>query len=105
VAWSTSDRASRLPKGWAKIRRAAMDRDGWSCQWVRVDTGELCGAHASDCDHIIPGDDHSLTNLQALCSYHHRSKSSSEGRAAQDTDRAPGGRYSRLRAPQSHPGY
>jgi hypothetical protein len=82
-----------------------MDRDGWRCQWVRVDTGELCGAHATDCDHIVPGNDHSLANLQALCKYHHQRKSSGEGRAAQDPDRAPGGRLSRLRATQSHPGY
>lgn len=51
------------------------------CQWVRADTGNICGARANQVDHIQHGDDHSLTNLQALCAWHHNKKSASEGGA------------------------
>jgi len=38
---------------------------------------------ATDADHIIPGDDHSLSNLQGLCRQHHLIKTGREVQAAQ----------------------
>ncbi|MEU7570315.1 hypothetical protein [Micromonospora sp. NPDC049240] len=37
---------------------------------------------AVDVDHIIPGNDHSRSNLRALCEWHHDKKSGAEGAAA-----------------------
>lgn len=80
MAWETSNRKSRLPANWPQIRLRIGNRDNWSCQW-RVGARK-CGAHANQVDHIIPGDDHSDSNLQMLCEEHHKRKSSSEGGAA-----------------------
>lgn len=87
--WNNSDRRSRLPSDWPKIRKQVFKRDSpngrdWrlaQCQW-RMQGGGICGAQATEVDHINRGDDHSLINLQALCTSHHRRKSSSEGGVA-----------------------
>lgn len=83
VAWScgVSARSRRLPPDWSSRRRAVLLRDGGVCQW-RVESGVICGAPASDVDHIVPNDDDSLGNLRALCSEHHRRKTGGEGAAA-----------------------
>jgi hypothetical protein len=103
--WQGSDRAKRLPRDWPARRRFVMDRAGWRCQWMRTDTGDRCPELATDCDHITPGDNHDVANLQALCGYHHSVKSGREGRAGSDADRQPGGRWSRMRERPTHPGY
>lgn len=72
--WEGSDRKSRLPDDWAKRRIRVLRRDGYRCH--------ECGAPANQVDHIIPGDDHDLDNLRALCRRHHALKSSAEGNAA-----------------------
>lgn len=72
---------------------------------MRTDTGDRCPELATDCDHITPGDNHDVANLQALCGYHHSVKSGREGRAGSDADRQPGGRWSRFRERPTHPGY
>lgn len=77
LAWSSSDRRSRLPADWPTRREQVLVRDGRVCQW-RVG-GRKCGAPARDVDHVVPGDDHSYSNLRALCSAHHQRKSSGEG--------------------------
>lgn len=77
MAWSTSNRKSRLPSNWVQLRRACLERARYRCEWIRQDTGLPCGEYANQADHIIAGDDHS--QLQALCEYHHKVKSSSEG--------------------------
>jgi 5-methylcytosine-specific restriction endonuclease McrA len=81
MAWQNSTRRARLPKGWTRLRARVLKRDGYLCQ-ERFSTGELCGAPATDVDHIAPGDDHSMANLRALCAWCHRQKSSSEGGSA-----------------------
>ncbi|WP_245931687.1 HNH endonuclease [Actinokineospora auranticolor] len=59
----------------------------------------LCGLWPStQVDHIAPGDDHGLNNLQGVCSGCHAAKSASEG------GRAAAARRSRLRPPERHPG-
>src|SRR5690606_39444957 len=69
--WSTSNRGERLPRNWRRIRAIVLERAGYRCEWIRIDTGERCTEVATDVDHILAGDNHSLNNLQALCRYHH----------------------------------
>lgn len=79
--WYTSDRKSRLPSNWEKLRLAVGRRDGWKCQQLLEDRS-LCGAPANQIDHILANDDDSMSNLQCLCERHHSIKSSQEGAAA-----------------------
>jgi len=95
MAWDTSDRRSRLPSNWATIRTRILDRDGWLCQ-LRY---EGCTRVASEVDHIIAGDNHHPTNLQAACARCHSRKSAAEGKAARDAIR-----NARYRPPERHPG-
>jgi 5-methylcytosine-specific restriction protein A len=37
-----------------------------------------CGARAVEVDHVVPGDDHSVGNLMALCSDCHAAKTARE---------------------------
>lgn len=97
MGWETSDRRSRLPADWQKIRLRVLRRDGYRCQ-MPLSSGGICGAPARDVDHVQRGDDHSTTNLRALCPYCHGQKTAREGAAA-----APR-RASRKRAPEKHPG-
>lgn len=91
--WAGSDRKSRLPSGWAKIRDRILERDK---------TCVLCGVRPSQfCDHIIAkADDHSDTGLQGLCGPCHDQKSAREGAAAAKAK----GRPSRTRPREQHPG-
>ena len=51
------------------------------CEWV--DGDYRCHEPATDADHIIPGDDNDLANLQGLCRRHHLKKTGREARAVQ----------------------
>jgi len=99
VAWQGSDRRSRLPSDWKATRRTVLARDGYRCCAVLVD-GTRCAEAGTDVDHIIAGDDHSLTNLQLLCRWHHARKSTAEGHAARAARPRPG----RQRPERPHPG-
>ena len=79
--WEGSDRRSRLPADWPKIRLRVLRRDGGQCTAL-TEAGPRCTSLASDVDHIVAGDNHDLSNLRSLCSYHHKIKSSREGAAA-----------------------
>ncbi|WP_282203877.1 HNH endonuclease [Kitasatospora fiedleri] len=81
MAWSTSNRRSELPRDWARIRRRILRRDRGACTNTFSD-GRQCEQPATDVDHIVPGNDHSDTNLRSLCGWCHRHKSSSEGGTA-----------------------
>ena len=96
MGWETSDRRSRLPSDWPKIRLRILRRDSYRCQ-IREGGGQgaPCLAPANEVDHVIPGDDHSPKNLQAACRSCHARKSSAEGLAA---------RPMRRRKPEAHPG-
>ena len=51
-----------MPPGWSALRAACLARDGYRCV--------LCGAPATDADHIVPraqGGPDELANLRALC--------------------------------------
>lgn len=72
-----------------------LARDGQRCR--------LCGAPATEVDHVVAGDDHSLANLRALCRRCHARKSATEGaRAAAQARAVRRARYER--APEPHPG-
>ena len=99
MAWATgsSERGARLPADWQAIRIRVLRRDRYVCR-ARMSNLTRCNAPANQVDHITPGDDHALANLEALCRWHHARKSSSEGAAA----RRP--RPSTARTPEAHPG-
>lgn len=97
--WAGSDRKSRLPEDWEDRRRFVLRRDNYSCQVIRSKSGQVCGKIARDVDHIVAGDDHSYSNLQACCHWHHRYKSAQEGvearrakAASRPEERHPGDR-------------
>lgn len=91
--WEGSDRKSRLPSGWAKIRARILERDP---------VCKICNVRPSAfCDHIIAkADDHSETGLQGVCGPCHDQKSAREGAAAAKAKGRPG----RTRPPEPHPG-
>lgn len=94
--WSGSYRNLRLPPNWRDIRRRILERDNHTCQ-IRL-LG--CLVTASDVDHIVRGDDHSIENLRAACRKCHDRKSSAEG-----NDRQRQLRALRKRPIERHPGH
>ena len=99
MPWSSSNRASRLPRSWGAIRSRVLRRDGHRCVATMLD-GSRCVERAIDVDHIVPGDDHRFANLQSLCGWHHKQKTGAESAAARR--RHP--RERRARPAESHPG-
>jgi 5-methylcytosine-specific restriction endonuclease McrA len=95
--WANSTRRSRLPTDWPRRRAHVLQRDGHRCTWHHA--GHRCPHPATDVDHIKPGDDHRLANLQSLCADHHRQKTQAEAQAAR---RAKASRA--RRPPEPHPG-
>jgi 5-methylcytosine-specific restriction endonuclease McrA len=95
MAWSSSDRAARLPGNWARLRLAVLKRDGYHCQIA----GPGCTWLATEVDHIVPGDDHGLGNLQAVCTWCHARKTAGEAKRAQAKVQAKG-----RRPTEQHPG-
>jgi 5-methylcytosine-specific restriction endonuclease McrA len=87
-AWTGSTRKSRLPADWPRLRQVVLKRCNHTCEWV--EDGRHCVAIATDVDHIRPGDDHSLLNLQGLCNHHHLVKTGRDVQAAQAKRRALG---------------
>jgi 5-methylcytosine-specific restriction protein A len=75
-AWANADRRRQtLPRGWEKLRLMILARDPL-CQ-----DGRRCKGMAlsTQVDHIRPGTDHSLENLQGICRDCHAAKSAAEG--------------------------
>ena len=72
--WAGSYRRARLPRDWNTRRLIVMKRDNNTCY--------QCGQTATDVDHLVAGDDHSLGNLAAICSNCHKQKTSNEGHTA-----------------------
>ncbi len=79
--WVGSDRRERLPADWEERRLTVLRESGYRCE-VTMRDGSRCRDKATDVDHREAGDDHSHGNLQAICTWHHRRKSSREGNAA-----------------------
>lgn len=97
MAWETSDRKDRLPPNWAQLRAATKARAKGKCQANPHVPG--CGGWGRDADHITPGDDHNLDNLQWLSGPCHRAKTAREA-AARNRARAA----ARNRPQEQHPG-
>lgn len=91
--WSSSDRKSRLPSGWARIRAEILKRDP-ICK--------ICDVRPSThCDHIVAkADRDGPSDLQGVCGPCHDQKSSREGNEAQRANPRPG----RTRPAEQHPG-
>jgi 5-methylcytosine-specific restriction endonuclease McrA len=89
--WKSSDRKSRLPGNWARLRAETL---------AKHPVCGLCGGRPSThCDHIqAKTDDHK--QLQGVCEPCHLRKSSAEGNAAQRANPKPG----RKRPSERHPG-
>lgn len=75
------------------VKARALDQ----CE-AKLNTGDRCYEFGSECDHINPGNDHSLDNLQWLCSWHHKKKSSAEGNKAKK-------RITEQHPQERHPGF
>lgn len=84
-----------MPPGWRKLRKAVLDRDGWACKWLVG--GRFCGAPANEVDHIFDPNCHDPAGLRAICTYHHRKRTSKQ---AHEARRA---KYSTNRV-ERHPG-
>lgn len=85
-AWNGSTRRSRLPANWTGLRRTILERDP-VCR-LRYD---CCTLKSTDVDHVRPGDDHRLGNLQGVCNPCHLRKTATERpRAARATESHPG---------------
>lgn len=96
--WLDSDRRERLPSNWPELVRQVRARSGGRCE-ARLPSGLRCPRRGTDADHVIPGDDHRLSNLRDLCEFHHDKKSSREGLQARRDQRRAG-----HRPPERHPG-
>lgn len=100
--WHGSDRRERLPSNWSTVRKRVLRRDDNRCTHRNPDTGVRCAEVATDVDHIIAGDNHSMENLTSLCDWHHQRKSSREGAAALLAKRRA--HEKKYRRTEKHPG-
>lgn len=98
TAWATSDRRSRLPSNWNSLVSEVKKRDGGRCTW-RLPSKARCPRAGTDVDHRRNDDDHSLSNLQLLCSHHHQAKTAMEARRG-----SAARRRKPQRAEEAHPG-
>lgn len=73
-----SKRSSRLPADWADLRAQVKARANGRCE--ALVHHHLCNGTGAECDHIIAGDDHRLSNLQWLSRQCHQVKSIRENR-------------------------
>lgn len=97
MTWSTSDRKERLPDDWPKIRARVKARANGKCEATQH--AKKCNGTGTDADHITPGDDHSMNNLQWLSYPCHLSKTAREA-AARNRER----KAARYRPTEQHPG-
>lgn len=97
-AWAGSTRSKRLPPNWSELRAKVFSIASFRCQATMRD-GTRCTDQGTDVDHIEPGDNHDLSNLQLLCRWHHNKKSSAEGNKSPTRKRV-----SERRPQERHPG-
>ena len=84
---SQGRRRSPLPPGWdRRIRPRILRRDQRTCQLAYPD---ICTGRATEVDHIGDDDDHSDTNLRAVCHPCHARRTGRQARAAQPDRRRP----------------
>lgn len=109
MPWTTSNRRQRLPKNWNKLRSEVLAKAKYRCQgldpvatppptttriWRRGHRWHhpACDMRATDVDHINAGDDHELSNLQALSHACHTAKTTHENTLAKARMRAAAAR-------------
>ena len=98
MPWENSTRAGRLPHNWKQIRQTVIARAEGQCEAI-LSTGTRCTEPGRDVDHIQRGDNHDLTNLQLLCTWHHTRKTGREAANARRSKPNP------ARHPdETHPG-
>lgn len=73
-----SHRRERLPADWDERRDAVRARAHGRCQALTHHPD--CTGLGTECDHITPGDNHHLTNLQWLSTPCHKAKTATETR-------------------------
>ncbi|AEJ93393.1 HNH endonuclease [Mycobacterium phage Jeffabunny] len=96
MTWAGSRRRDELPPDWElKYRLPVLSAANWLCEV----NGPGCVRAATDVDHKKRGNDHSRSNLQAICRVCHGRKSAAEGVARRRELKAR-----RKRPPQRHPG-
>ncbi|WP_329560115.1 HNH endonuclease [Streptomyces uncialis] len=81
MTWKSSNRRAELPPNWAALRQRVIRRDRGFCRGV-LSEGAPCTYPGTQVDHIRPGADHSMENLQLLCTWCHKRKTQAESRAA-----------------------
>lgn len=97
MPWASSDRRRRLPSDWPAIRERVKRRAGGRCE---ADVHEpACDGTGSEADHVTPGDDHRMSNLQWLNSECHKAKTARENAAARAALAA-----ALIRPTEAHPG-
>lgn len=94
--WAGSTRRARLPDDWPQRVRQIKARDRGQCQ--ATDHAPRCDGRGTDVDHIEPGDDHSLENLQLLSRACHVAKTARET-AERNRTKVTG-----RKRPERHPG-
>lgn len=95
MPWSSSNRRAELPPDWEQRRRACQLNAGGRCEaagsawpWPSDEwrgTDGRCVRLGTDADHKGYRWDHD--DLQWLCDYHHKSKTSQESAAARAENR------------------
>ena len=93
--WRGSTRRERLPIDWGHIRKKMLKSADGLCQ-IRA---QGCTVTATAVDHIVSGDDHRLSNLQATCGPCHIVKTNFENKVRRTKKMA-----ARKRPTDSHPG-
>lgn len=81
MSWESSDRRLRLPSDWQERRQFVAARASYRCE-AMLNDGTRCPAMGTDCDHVVRGDNHDVSNLQWLCQWHHKRKTNNEAAAA-----------------------
>lgn len=100
--WAGSTRRDSLPADWPQRRQDVKTRADGQCERVKGSTSRRCTNPGTDCDHVIrpaAGGTDELDNLEWLCLWHHRDKTSREGNDARKAAIA-----STKRKPTKHPG-
>ena len=108
MPWETS-RRRKDPPYWPKLRAEILTRANNMCEHTQVEQSPQgtrtvrCTYPAKDVDHIVNlanGGTDAPTNLQALCEWHHKRKTSQEATEA----RAKAPRLTERRPKPKHPG-
>lgn len=95
MTWATHRRKYPLPPDWQARTRAVKARSGGRCE-VR-ENGKRCTNRSRDVDHVDRTKGHALTNLQDICTPHHKAKTAREAAAGRRHNSA-------RREPERHPG-